>query len=65
MEPSQYTVGDLAKHFELPAWKVRRIFERRILPEPERVGAYRVIQACDLPAIEDALRRVGYLSDDI
>ena len=56
-----YTLGDVAKHFNVPTWTVRRIFERRLLPEPGRLGAYRVVSAEDLPKIEAALRRAGYL----
>jgi hypothetical protein len=55
------TIGAIAKHFGLSTWKVRRLFERRILPEPSRVGAYRVVAAADLPRIEAALRGCGYL----
>jgi DNA-binding transcriptional MerR regulator len=55
------TIGAVAKHFGVSAWKIRRLFEAGILPEPGRVGSYRVIAPEALPEIEDALRRRGYL----
>jgi DNA-binding transcriptional MerR regulator len=58
-----YTIGKLAKHFGVPPWRVRRAIERGFLPEPPRVGAYRVFLAQDLPDIEAALRLAGYLTE--
>jgi hypothetical protein len=55
------TIGQVARHFGVAAWKVRRLFESRILPEPVRLGAYRVFFPDDLPKIEAALLEVGYL----
>jgi hypothetical protein len=59
--PHVLAIGAVARHFGLPPWKIRRLFERGFLPEPRRVGAYRVIPARDLPKIEAALRRAAYL----
>jgi DNA-binding transcriptional MerR regulator len=56
------TIGTVAQHFDVAAWKVRRLYERGILPEPARVGRYRIIPANDLPRIEAALRKCGYLT---
>ncbi len=56
-----FTVGTLGRRFGVPAWQVRRLFERQLLPEPARVGAYRVVAEEDLPAVEAALRAAGYL----
>ena len=55
------TMGVVAKHFGVQQHHVRRVFVRGLLPEPERVGAYRVIHEADLPAVEKALRQAGYL----
>jgi hypothetical protein len=55
------TLGDVARLHGLPVWKVRRLFERKLLAEPERVGRFRVIAATDLPNVESALRDAGYL----
>jgi hypothetical protein len=58
------TLGAVARRFDLPLWKVRRLFERHLLPEPARAGNYRVIDVDDLPGVENALREAGYLPDD-
>jgi hypothetical protein len=61
------TTGDVARlytahGFPLVVWQVRRVFEAGFLPEPvRRMGGYRLIQPEDLPALEDALQRAGYL----
>jgi hypothetical protein len=57
-----YTTGSLAAHFGVEVWQVRRLFERGLLPEPGRVGAYRVVTEAELPAVEKALIAAGYLS---
>jgi hypothetical protein len=55
------TIGQVARRFGVAAWKVRRLYESGRLQEPSRVGAYRVVGADELPAIEAALREAGYL----
>jgi DNA-binding transcriptional MerR regulator len=63
MSKSPYlTIGSVARHFGCPAWKVRRLFERGLLPPALRVGPYRVIAREDLARIETALRQTGYLA---
>jgi hypothetical protein len=57
-----WTVGDLARHFKVEVWHVRRLFERRFLPEPTRCGMYRMFTVEQLPQIEAALIAAGYLS---
>lgn len=56
-------LGSVAKRLGVTQKQVRRLFERGILPEPPRVGAYRVVDEADLPIVEAALRRAGYLRD--
>jgi hypothetical protein len=58
------TVGDVAARFRCDVWQVRRLFTRGLLPEPGRVGAYRVIPESDLPTIKAALVKAGYLTTD-
>jgi hypothetical protein len=63
-----YTIGALALHFSkagcpVSPWQIRRTIERGLLAEPPRVGAYRVFLAADLPLIEKALRKAGYLPE--
>lgn len=64
MSPIPLTIGQIARHFRCLPWQVRRVFERGLLPEPQRVGAYRVVGAEDLPLIEKALRQAGYLKEE-
>jgi hypothetical protein len=58
------TIGAVADRFGVDAWKVRRLFERGILPPADRVGACRVIDAADLPKVGAALRQAGYLGNE-
>ncbi len=60
-DPHVLTLGVVARRLGCQLWQVRRLFERGILPEPTRVGTYRVVRATDLPVIARALRSVGYL----
>jgi hypothetical protein len=55
------TLGDVARHFAVELWQVRRLYERGQLPPAHRCGRYRVALPGDLPAIERALRQCGYL----
>jgi hypothetical protein len=55
------TIGAVAGHFGVPAWRVRRLFQRGILPPAARVGVYRVVDPGDLPQVERALISDGYL----
>jgi hypothetical protein len=59
------TIGAVAAHFGCQQWQVRRLFERSLLPQAPRVGAYRVIAKADLPKIEAALRRADYLPESM
>jgi hypothetical protein len=45
----------------LQTWHVRRLFERGLLPEPERLGTCRIVARADLPKIREALIEAGYL----
>jgi DNA-binding transcriptional MerR regulator len=60
-DPAVQPLGPVARRFGVPIWQLRRVFERGLLPEPSRVGAYRVIAREDLPLVEEALRKAGYL----
>jgi hypothetical protein len=60
MAATVHTIGDLAKRWNLPPWKVRRAFEKKLV-SAERVGAYRIVHERDLNKVEVALRKLGYL----
>lgn len=57
------SLGAVARQYGIPVWRIRRVFERGLLPEPDRVGPWRVISQGDLPALEAALRQAGYLRE--
>jgi DNA-binding transcriptional MerR regulator len=56
-----YTMGQLARRYGCQSWQVRRLFERGLLPPASRVGPYRVVSEADLPAVEFALQKAGYI----
>jgi hypothetical protein len=55
------SLGAVARLYQLPLWKVRRLYETGRLAEPPRIGVYRLIRRSDLPIIERALRAAGFL----
>lgn len=61
MDSPYLTIGRVAEHFGCQKWQVRRLFERDLLPQAPRIGAYRVIAVSDLPCVEKTLRQAGYL----
>ena len=58
---SKLSLGHVSRQVGAPVWAIRRLFERQLLPEPERLGNYRMIDVEQLPTIEAKLRQVGYL----
>jgi len=60
-DPPFMTIGAVARCYDCPPWKLRRLFERGLLPPAPRMGAYRVIAVSDLPQVEKALCAAGYL----
>jgi DNA-binding transcriptional MerR regulator len=63
MPSTPLTIGAVARRLGVRPWQVRRLFESGTLPEPSRVGAYRVVAENELPRIERALRKAGYLPE--
>jgi hypothetical protein len=64
-EQEHVMIGGAARHFGVPPWKVRRAIERGFYPEPPRMGPFRVIPRSELPVLELALRRAGYLPEPL
>lgn len=60
---SVYTIGDLEKRYGCPAWAIRSVCNRGLCPAPKRLGAYRIWSEADLPKLEAALRRAGYIEE--
>jgi hypothetical protein len=56
------TLGQAAVALGCRDWHLARLFERRLVPEPARVGRQRVFTADDLPPLRQALIEAGYLS---
>lgn len=56
-----HSLGDVARYFGVQLWQVRRLFERGILPEPGRIGRYRIILGMQMPKVKDALIKAGYI----
>lgn len=59
--PAYVTTGELGDHLGVQAWRIARLFELGILPEPQRIGNRRLIPKSMIPAIVDALRDRGWL----
>ena len=56
------SLGEVAARYGVDLWKVQRLFRRRLLPTPPRVGPFRLVRADQLPEVEAALVRAGYLA---
>ncbi len=52
---------DVADWLGIEEWRVRRVFEARLVPEPPRIGRHRAIPVDLLPLVIDALRAKGWL----
>lgn len=59
-----FTTGDIARRRGCSQSQVVEVFKRGILPEPERVGPYRIISPEDEPKVVAALRQLGYIADE-
>jgi hypothetical protein len=58
---SVLTLGQVGEIFGLPTWKIRRLYERGLLPAASRVGNYRVVNESDLASIESVIKSEGYV----
>ena len=56
-----FTTGQLARHFGVALWQIDYLWRRGLLEEADRAGILRVVPEADLPKVEAALRRAGYL----
>jgi hypothetical protein len=55
------TSGQAAVHLGVREWQLVSLYRRGLLPEPQRLGRLRAIDADDLPRIRSALVAAGYL----
>ena len=58
---SYLSLGELADLLSVQSWRVARLFELGILPEPMRIAGRRMIPKDMVPAVVDALRAKGWL----
>ena len=59
--PPFLTTGELGDMLGVQAWRVARLFELGILPDPPRVAGRRMIPKQMVPEVMDALRGRGWL----
>ena len=59
--PSYLTTGEFGDALGIQAWRIARLFELGVVPEPQRIGGRRLIPKSLIPAIVDALRERGWL----
>ncbi len=57
------SLGELTPLLSVQSWRIARLFELGILPEPQRVSGRRLILKTMVPQIIDALEDRGWLPD--
>ena len=50
------SLGELADLLTVQSWRIARLYELGILPEPERLGGRRMIPKATVAQVVDALR---------
>ncbi len=55
------TTGELGDAIGVQGWRIARLFELGVLPEPGRIGGRRLIPKSMIPSVVDALRARGWL----
>jgi hypothetical protein len=56
------TTGELGDALGVQSWRIARLFELGVLPEPQRIARRRLIPRSAIPTIVDALRARGWFS---
>jgi len=59
--PPFLTTGGLADTLGTQGWRIARLFELGVLPDPPRVAGRRMIPKSMIPAVVDALRAREWL----
>ena len=60
--PPYRSLGELADVLGVHSWRIARLFQLGILPEPPRLGGRRLIPTAMVPETVDALRDRGWLT---
>ena len=55
------TLGEAAERLGAQVWRLRRLIERGLYPEPQRIGQSRVVAESELPRIRELMEQEGYL----
>jgi hypothetical protein len=55
------SLGELADLLSVQSWRIARLFELHVVPEPERVAGRRMIPKAMVPEVAEALRARGWL----
>ena len=58
---SVFATGEVADAIGVQSWRIARLFQLGILPEPPRMSGRRVIAESDIPTIIEALVARGWL----
>ena len=61
--PPFLTTGELGDLIAVQSWRIARLFELGLLPEPPRSGGRRLIPKEMVPDVVDALRLRGWLPE--
>lgn len=56
------TVGECAEEIDTQAWRIARLFETLVIPEPPRLGNRRIIPRSLIPRITQELTARGWLN---
>ena len=59
---SYLSLGEVADLLSAQSWRIARLFELGVLPEPERVAGRRMIPREMVPEVAEALRNRGWLT---
>jgi hypothetical protein len=59
------SIGELAEALGVQSWRIARLFELGLVPEPPRVSGRRAIPGEMVPAIIAALRDRGWLANSV
>ncbi len=57
------SLGEVADLLSVQSWRIARLFELQVLPEPERIAGRRLIPKETIPEVIDALRARGWLPE--
>ena len=58
------TSGELGDSLRVQGWRISRLYELGLLPEPPRCGGRRLIPKAHIPLIVELLRQRGWLPSE-